>query len=94
MAAGVVSIIEGDRFSITGVAVRVEMKGQKENRLANYCSTLIDKDVAIAARRVTGRIAQLMLANQLTKPGVWTPEQILPTNLFKQAMQSRGIVID
>lgn len=83
-----------DRFSGTGVAVRVEVRGQKKGRNASYCSTLIDQDAAIATGRGTGSIAQLILNNQLTKPGVWTPEQILPTNLFEQAMLSRGLVIE
>jgi saccharopine dehydrogenase-like NADP-dependent oxidoreductase len=82
-----------DRFTGTGVAVRSEIGGQLDGRLVRYCSTLVHPDAAIATGCGTGSIAQSILSGQISKPGVWTPEQVLPTHLFEAAMQSRGINI-
>jgi saccharopine dehydrogenase-like NADP-dependent oxidoreductase len=80
-----------DRFSGTGVAVRVEVTGEKAGRPARYYSTLVHENAALATGCGVSAIAEQILSDQLTKPGVWTPEQILPTNLFETAMQDRGI---
>jgi saccharopine dehydrogenase-like NADP-dependent oxidoreductase len=48
----------------------------------------------VAAGAGTGSIAELMLANQLNKSGVWPVEQALPTELFKQTLQSRGLKLN
>ncbi|NET33083.1 MAG: NAD-dependent epimerase/dehydratase family protein [Cyanothece sp. SIO1E1] len=82
-----------DRFSGIGIAMRAEITGQKQGQPAHYYSTMVHQDTAIAAGCGTGSIAQLMLAGQLHKPGVWPVEQALPTDLFASAMQSRGIKI-
>jgi len=57
------------------------------------CSTLTHSDTAIAAGSGTGTVVELLLSGQLKKPGVWAIEQALPTDLFEQVMQSRGIKI-
>ncbi len=80
-------------FSGIGVAIRSEVSGRKDGREAHYCSTLVHGNTAIASGCGTGSIAQLLLLGKLKKPGVWPVEQALPTNLFEQAMQSRGIKI-
>jgi saccharopine dehydrogenase-like NADP-dependent oxidoreductase len=83
-----------NRFSGIGVAVRSEVIGIKDNQTVVYCSTLVHENTAIASGCGTGSIAQLLLEGKLKKPGVWTVEQALPTDLFEETMQSRGIKIN
>lgn len=82
-----------DRFTGIGVAIRSEVTGIKNNQPASYCSTLVHENTAAAAGCGTGTLAQLILDGKLNKPGVWAVEQALPTDLFQQVMQSRGIEI-
>lgn len=82
-----------NRFSGIGVVIRSEVTGRKQGQSACYCSTLMHENTAIASGVGTGSLAQLLLAGKLQKPGVWTVEQALPTDLFEQTMQSRGIKI-
>jgi saccharopine dehydrogenase-like NADP-dependent oxidoreductase len=82
-----------DRFSGTGVGVQAEVVGQKAGQPKRYRSALVHPSAAIATGCGTGCIAQFLLSGQLQKPGVWAVEQILPTDLFEQAMQSRQITI-
>ena len=83
-----------NRFSGIGVAVRSEISGQKDGQQAVYCSTLVHDNTAVASGCGTGSIAQLLLSGKFKKPGVWTVEQALPTDLFEQAIQSRGMKIN
>src|SRR4028118_2329485 len=83
-----------DRFSGIGVAIRSEVTGSKDGQPASYCSTLVHKNTSVAAACGTGSLAQLMLDGKLNKPGVWVVEQALPTDLFEQTMESRGIQIN
>lgn len=80
-------------FSGIGVAIRSEVTGRKDGQAAGYCSTLVHENTAIASGCGTGSIAQMLLDGKLKKPGVWSVEEALPTDLFEQAMQSRGINI-
>jgi len=82
-----------DRFSGIGVAIRSEVTGKKDGKLANFCSTLVHENTAIAAGYGTGSIAELILDGKLKKPGVWAVEQALSTDLFQQTMQSRRVII-
>ena len=82
-----------DRFSGIGVAIRSEVTGYKDGQLAQSCSTLVHNNTAIAAGCGTGSVTELLLSGQLHKPGVWTIEEALSTDLFEQTMQSRGIQI-
>jgi len=82
-----------DRFSGIGVAIRLEVSGQKDGLPTRLCSTLVLPDTAIAAGYGAGSIAQLLLMGQLQKPGVWPVEEVLPTRLFEQSMQARGVKI-
>jgi len=83
-----------DRFSGIGVAIRLEVSGQKDGLPARICSTLVLPDTAIAAGYGAGSIAGLLLLGQLQKPGVWPVEEVLPTGLFEQSMQVRGVKIN
>jgi len=51
-------------------------------------------NAAVATGIGTGSIAQLILEGKLTKPGVWSVEQALLTELFERSMQSRHLKID
>jgi saccharopine dehydrogenase-like NADP-dependent oxidoreductase len=82
-----------NRFSGIGVAVRSEITGRKDDREAVFCSTLVHENTAVASGCGTGSIAQLLLNGKLKKPGVSPVEEALPTHLFEQIMQSRGIKI-
>jgi len=82
-----------DRISGIGVGIRAEVTGQKDGRTRRYDSTLVHENTAIAAGYGTGGIAQLILAGKLHKPGVWTVDQALPTDLFEQTMGDRGLTI-
>ena len=50
-----------------------------------------DENTAIAVGYGTGSLAELMLSGTVVKPGVWAVEQVLSTELFEQAMQSRNV---
>ncbi|HEY9850734.1 MAG TPA: saccharopine dehydrogenase NADP-binding domain-containing protein [Leptolyngbyaceae cyanobacterium] len=82
-----------DNFSGIGVAIRSEVTGKKDGKLAKYCSTLVHENTALAAGYGTGSIGQLLLDGKFKKPGVWPVEEALPTDLFQQTMESRGVVI-
>jgi saccharopine dehydrogenase-like NADP-dependent oxidoreductase len=83
-----------DLFSGVGVAVRSEVIGLKYGQQVRCQSTLFHPNTAEAAGIGTGTIAQLLLTGELSKPGIWSPEQILPTSMFEAVMQSRGIEIE
>jgi saccharopine dehydrogenase-like NADP-dependent oxidoreductase len=82
-----------DRFSGTGVAMRAEVKGQKDGKPTCYSYTFTHSDAATATGQGAGSIAQFILSGELQKPGVWTVDQALPTSLFEKAMQLRQIEI-
>ncbi|MGH8000979.1 MAG: saccharopine dehydrogenase family protein [Brasilonema sp.] len=82
-----------NRFSGIGVAVRSEITGYKDGKTATFCSTLVHENTALASGCGTGSIAQLLLNGKLKKPGVSPVEEALPTDLFEQTMESRGIMI-
>ncbi|MDY7023455.1 MAG: saccharopine dehydrogenase NADP-binding domain-containing protein, partial [Cyanobacteriota bacterium] len=82
-----------DTFSGIGVAIRALVQGEKDGKSVEFCSTITHENTATAAGIGTGSIAQLLLNNQLNKPGVFPPEQILPTHLFKQALDQRNVNI-
>jgi len=82
-----------DRISGMGIAIRSQVTGYQENQPVTVVSTLVHENTAAAAGAGTGSIAQFILAGQLRKPGVWSVEQALATELFEQAMQHRKINI-
>ena len=83
-----------DRFSGIGVGIRVEVAGQKDGTPTKSYATLVHENTAIAAGYGTGSVVQLLLSGELNKPGVWAIEDALPTDLFIQTMQSRGVTIE
>ena len=83
-----------DRFSGTGIAIRLEIKGQHQGQPATYLAMGTHSDTAEAAGYGTGSVAQLLLSGQLTKPGIWSVEQALPTGLFEQTLAERELTIN
>lgn len=83
-----------DRLTGIGVAMRAEIKGIKNNQKATYLATMAHPDTAFAAGCGTGTIAQFLLTGKINQPGVYPVEQVLSTDLFTQAMDSRGIKIE
>jgi saccharopine dehydrogenase-like NADP-dependent oxidoreductase len=83
-----------DNLSGIGVAIRSEVTGIKDGKTKSYCSTLAHQNTAVASGYGTGSIAQLLLEGKLNKPGVFTIEEALSTDLFEETMQSRGININ
>jgi saccharopine dehydrogenase-like NADP-dependent oxidoreductase len=83
-----------NNFSGVGVAVRSQVTGLKNGKPTKVCSTVLHENAAVATGIGTGTIAQLMLESKLQKPGVWSVEQALSTDLFEGAMQSRDLKID
>jgi saccharopine dehydrogenase-like NADP-dependent oxidoreductase len=83
-----------NNFSGVGVAVRSQVTGLKNGKPAKVCSTAVHPNAAAATGIGTGSIAQLMLEGKLTKPGVWSVEQAISTELFEGAMQSRNFNIE
>ena len=83
-----------NNFSGVGVAVRSQVTGLKDGQPAQVCSIALHENAAVATGIGTGSIAQLILEGKLTKPGVWSVEQALSTELFEGAMQSRNLNIE
>ncbi|NEP17807.1 MAG: NAD-dependent epimerase/dehydratase family protein [Leptolyngbya sp. SIO4C1] len=80
-----------DRISGTGIAMRFAISGRKANEPKTYLVTATHPDTAQIAGYGTGSVAQLLLAGELSKPGVWPVEQSVATAQFEQAMAQRGI---
>ncbi len=83
-----------DRFSGIGIAVKLVVKGIKDEKPTIYRATFYHPDTAIAAGHGTGSIAQLFLEEAFKQPGVWTVEQVLSSDLFAIAMKTRSLRIE
>ncbi len=81
-----------DKYSGIGVAVQAKVIGKNSGKKADFCSSIIHKDTATVTGIGAGSIAELILSGKLHKPGVWSVENSLYTELFEQVMQSRGFV--
>jgi saccharopine dehydrogenase-like NADP-dependent oxidoreductase len=82
-----------DRFSGTGVAMRVNVKGQKDGKPARYQSTFLHDNAAIATGIGTGSLSALILAGKLDRPGVWPIEQVLTTSQFEEISIGRHLQV-
>lgn len=83
-----------NNFSGVGVAVRSQVTGTKNGQPAQVRSTAVHPNAAVATGIGTGSIAQLLLEGKLKKPGVWSVEQALSTELFEAAIHSRNLNIE
>ncbi|MEG4575355.1 saccharopine dehydrogenase NADP-binding domain-containing protein [Microcoleus sp. N3A4] len=81
-------------FSGVGVAVRSQVTGLKNGKPTKVCSTAVHPNAAAATGIGTGSIAQLMLEGKMAKPGVWSVEQALSTELFERVLQNRNLKIE
>ncbi|PZO16540.1 MAG: saccharopine dehydrogenase [Leptolyngbya foveolarum] len=82
-----------DPYTGVGIAMRIEIDGEKDGKPATYISTIEHEDTAYCAGCGTGAIAQLVLNGTLAKPGVWPVEQSLPTDLFTETLEQRQLEI-
>ena len=82
-----------DNFSGIGVAIRSEVRGIKDGQAKSYFSTLAHENTSVAAGYGAGSIAEFLLGGKLKKPGVYPVEEALTTDLFEEAMQSRGMKV-
>jgi saccharopine dehydrogenase-like NADP-dependent oxidoreductase len=82
-----------DRFSGTGVAMRVDVKGQKDGMPARYQSTFVHDNAAIATGIGTGSLSALILAGKIDLPGVWPIEQVLATSQFEAISIDRHLQV-
>ncbi len=80
-----------DRATGIGVAMRAAVQGRKQGRPATYVTTFAHPNTAIAAGHGTGSIAQMLLSKRLQQPGVWSVEQVFPTDLFEQTLNERDL---
>ncbi|MEA5463186.1 saccharopine dehydrogenase NADP-binding domain-containing protein [Leptothoe sp. PORK10 BA2] len=83
-----------DRFSGTGIAMRLAIQGYHQDQAVTYLATATHPDTAEAAGYGTGSVAQLLLTGQITQPGVRPVEQVLPTTLFEKTLAERGLTIE
>ena len=74
--------------------MRVEIEGEKAGEKTTYLATFDHEDTAFCAGCGTGAIAQLILSNQLNKPGVWPVEQVLSTPQFETTLAQRNLTIN
>lgn len=79
-----------DKYSGTGVGIQSKVIGKKSGKKANFCCSIIHKDTATVTGIGAGGIAELILLGKVNKPGVWSVENGLSTDLFEQVIQSRG----
>lgn len=82
-----------DRFSGVGVAMRIDIMGQKAGKAAHYFSTFVHDSAAIATGLGTGSVSQFVLTEQIKKPGVWPIEQAVTTPLFEMMLESRKLSV-
>lgn len=82
-----------DPFSGVGIAMIATVKGIKSGKNTTFRVSFCHPNTATAAGYGTGSIAGLILAGELNKPGVWSVEQALSTDLFQREMKARNVNI-
>ncbi len=82
-----------DRFSGIGIAIKVEVSGEKTGKSTTAISQFSHSNTAKACGIGTGMIAQSILTGQLSKPGVSAVETAFPTSLFHQGLALRNLEI-
>ena len=82
-----------DRFSGTGVGMRVDVVGQKQGRAACYSATFVHESAAISTGIGTGSVSELILSGKINQPGVWPIEQVLTNAQFEKILTSRKIEV-
>lgn len=82
-----------DKFTGIGVAMRADITGIKNNQPAQVTTMMDHQNTAICAGAGAGMVAQFLLEGKLTQIGIYPVEQVLPTDLFQVALDSRNIKI-
>lgn len=80
-----------DRWTGTGVAIVVDLAGEHQGQPAQVRLTFSHPHMLRAVGAGTGSLAQLLLAQRWQKPGVWPVEQALPSALFQETLEQRGL---
>lgn len=80
-----------DPLTGVGVAMVVQVQGQRCGRSATTTVSFAHPQMIQAVGAGTGSIAQLLLAGQWQKPGVWPVEQALPSDLFQKTLAQRNL---
>jgi saccharopine dehydrogenase-like NADP-dependent oxidoreductase len=83
-----------DRFTGTGVAIRCDLKGQKNGQSLPYTSTFVHKSAAVATGQGTGSVAELILKGKVAEVGVYPVEKAIPTPLFEETISDRNLQIN
>ncbi|MEO0539482.1 MAG: saccharopine dehydrogenase NADP-binding domain-containing protein [Cyanobacteria bacterium P01_A01_bin.105] len=82
-----------DRFTGLDIALRLEIKGLRNNNPATYLATFTHPDTAQVAGMGTGSIVEKILTGDLQHPGIHTVEQVLDTATFQELCQSRQLTV-
>ncbi|MEO1591630.1 MAG: saccharopine dehydrogenase NADP-binding domain-containing protein [Cyanobacteria bacterium J06632_22] len=82
-----------DRFTGQDIALRLEIKGTKNNQPTTYLATFTHPDTAKVAGIGTGSVVEQVLAGKLHQPGIHTVEQVLDTPTFQNIFQQRGLTL-
>lgn len=81
-----------DRFSGTGIAMRVDVTGQWQRQPTTTTLTFTHPDTAAAVGAGTGLVAQQILGG-FRQPGVWPIEQTLSTHALTVGLEQRGLTV-
>lgn len=83
-----------DLWTGVGIAICVDVQGEKDGKEKTIRLKFYHNHTAIAAGMGAGSVAQLLLNQEIKQPGVWSIEQAIPTSLFQKTMSQRGIKIE
>lgn len=83
-----------DLWTGVGIAICVDVKGEKDGKEKTIRSKFYHDHTAIAAGMGAGSVAQLLLNQNINQPGVWSVEKAVPTSLFQKTMSQRGLKIE
>ncbi len=83
-----------DLWSGIGIAVAVDVEGEKDGNQQRHRLQFYHDNTAIAAGMGAGSIAQLLLNNDIIQPGVWAVEKAVKTPQFQKMNQQRGLKIE
>ena len=83
-----------DRLTGVGVAMRAIITGTKDNQPTKVTVDFVHENTAIVAGQGVGLIAELLLDQCITQEGLYPVEQIIPSDLFLELAEKRGLQVD